>query len=225
MGMNFGDTESRHSDTVRMNTLQTLCPSTRVWGVSVQNHSPNQTRINETPTWVNADVRVSRDFWSGAGTLSVRKTLVLIVDYRWCPPVYWEAYTTMGLGYGNKWFSNHLPDFFLYGGMFCFLPNIPSIREMQRVHPEAGRFRVESLSVSECSWSPLFRATDVATKQDGGVPWRLTLGSLMVSVCNQNALSALDPNYPFIICYLHTLNCKQNALSALSSFLTGPIRP
>jgi hypothetical protein len=223
VGMNFADTtQTKHSDTVRMNTLQSLCPSARVWGVSVHYHSPQQTRILETPTWVHADVRVSR-FWSETGALSVRKTLLLIVDYRWCPPVYWEAYTSVGLGYGNKWFSHHLPDFFLYGGMFCFLPNTPNVREMQRAHPDARLFRVESLSVSECSWNPLFRATDVATEQDGGEPWRRTLGPLMISVCNQNALTALDPDYPFFLCYSRTLNDKKNALIALSIFLTGPL--
>ncbi len=224
VGMNFFDAQSKHSDTVRMNTLQTLCPSARVWGVSVHNHSPEHIPIYETPTWVHADVRVSRDFWSETGALSVRKTFLLIVDYRWCPPVYWEAYTTMGLGYGSKWFSHHLPEFFHHGGMFCFLPNTPNVREMQRAHPGARLFRVESLSVSECSWNPLFRATDVVTEQDGGEPWRRTLGPLMIAVCNQNALTALHPDYPFVLCYSCTLDNKKNALSALSIFLTGPQR-
>jgi hypothetical protein len=217
VGMNFSDPEVRHSDTVRMNTLQTLYPSARVWGVSVQNHPLGSV---ETPTWVHADVR-ARAFWATSGALSVRKTCVLIVDYRWCPSVYFEP-TAIGLGYGSKWFSRNLPNFFCHGGMVCFLPNTPSVQLLRQTHLEKS-YHVDTLSRFECSWNPLFRATDVATEQGvgpTGEPWSATVGALMAGVSNANALRELHRDNPFLLCYSSNFGSKKQALSALSTLMS-----
>ena len=196
IGMNFHRVDPCDSDTIRLNALQTMYPLTRVWGVSV--------RMNEvdTPTWKHGDVRSAR-FWASS-SMTLQNTKVFVVDYRWCPSSYWEPSST-GLGYGDQWFSNHIPTFFEGGGQVCFLPN--DTHGLVKAMFKKAMYTHQAKTPVCCelvlaSANPLYHATDVAWCQSNGDSWAVSVPSGRVSnYSHGESLRYCDRDWPFLMCY------------------------
>ena len=192
IGMNFGEVHPCDSDTIRMNALQTMYPLTRVWGVSVH-------KREDTPTWKHGDVRSPR-FWESV-TLS-QNTKLLVVDYRWCPSTYWEPSST-GLGYGDKWFSSHIPSFFKGGGQVCFLPNDIHglVRAMCKKHTQQAKTATLCCELVLASANPLYTATEVAWCQSNGESWAASIPRNRANFSHCESLRYCNKKWPFLVCY------------------------
>ena len=216
IGMNFSVVEPCDSDTIRMNALQTTYPLTRVWGVSVH-------KGEDTPTWMHGDVRSPR-FWARA---TLQNTKLFVVDYRWCPSSYWES-SSNGLGYGDQWFSTHIPTFFEGGGQVCFLPNDTQglVRAMYERHTQ----QQTSTTILHCeivlaSANPLYHATDVAWCQSNGDCWVASVPSSRANnYSHGESLRYCDRDWPFLMCYNRRSFSHMNSVKSWMRILRIPTR-
>ena len=196
--MTFSDVRPKNPDSIRMNALQTVFPKVRVYGVSINSQHPS-----DSPTWVCGDVRCDR-FWKALVT-SPRNTKIVIVDYRWCPPSYWEPASFKGLGYGDRWFCHHIPFIFSRGVLVCILPN----DNLGRVWAMYKSF-VDSAPLGHslhCEFlppmkNPLYRATKVAFHQSGSLSWTISNEpSTRSHFSYDQCLRYCDVSNPFFVCY------------------------
>ena len=202
VGMNFAMAESSNPmrpDAIRMNALQTIYPHTRVWGVSLADSG-------DTPTWKRGDVRSDR-FWKH--TFAGHNTKLVVVDYRWCPPSYWDSAGSMGLGYGDRWFVHHIPRMFEEGVLVCVLPNDTQgkVWGMYKNYEAIRCLRKEAVTTvcafpSPCQCNPLYHATSVAWCQSNGASWNASnKSSDRANFSHAESLRYCDAANPFIVCY------------------------
>ena len=201
IGMNFARVDPFDPDTIRMNALQTMYPHTRVWGVSVC------TDVEETPTWQRGDVRSNR-FWKGwCRTFPRCNTKLVVIDYRWCPSIYWNPFVLVGgLGYGDRWFSHHIPAFFKAGGLVFILPNDIEGKVLGMYRRLTTTAKTDTLhlcySFLTARQNPLYNATEVAWCQSNGASWTATnVSRARESFSHVKSLRYCDPLHPFIVCY------------------------
>jgi hypothetical protein len=199
VGMNFSmsrPSDPCDPDSIRMNAMQTMYQHVRVWGVS------QETSSEDTPTWKRGDVRSTR-FWKDS--FPGRNTKLVVIDYRWCPPAYWDP-NNVGLGYGDKWFVNHIPLIFEHGGLVCILPNdtqgkVWGMYERYTSSPRKGATTLHCAFLSACQ-NPLYRATSVAWYQSNGASWTTTnVLSARANFSHNDSLRYCDATKPFIACY------------------------
>ena len=207
VGMNYAHPkgEWKETDVPRMNSLQSLYPDTKVFGISQQRYEDNETYV-----WI--DVRSDRS-WKVGGALCNRRPVIGIIDYFWLPTEYFRGGEYNNLGYGNRWFCNHIINFFGWGGKVFFVPN-DSGGCVDRMVSEARKnnapLSIEYLSRDNALENhPLVVAT---TNVENTKKWKDTFGTLTQLTFFDRYL---NKDYPFVVA--HCLNSMEEALDYVNA--------
>ena len=204
LGMHWFDPADRmfHTDGVRANATQILCPMLRVFTVGKRNRS-------STNTCLDGDIR-NRRMWESSSrypkleTIESRRTEVAAVDYYWLPRIYLEENNGYN-GYGDKWIRRIAPRFFSTNGKVLFLPNdrwkmfrgMWSRDSHKKAVNNVGLF---VLSLKDAfKYHPLLAATQLAIQSPA---WSKTLQPESVHRTNKLAIEEyLNPEFPFLVLY------------------------
>jgi hypothetical protein len=187
-----------HSDSARARALRRLVHD----HVSVMCVSNNGLMDPLSKLSVQMDVRSpknwDRDHRFGQESIPGRGARYFFLDYFWLPQVYYEdAYHEHG--YGGKWFSCHIPDFFRNGGLIALLPN-DNGGLLMKMHAKSPKSSMILLTCGDAlSCHPLYLATHKIT-QNGDLEG-VGEGHGRYCTNERNVERWLDKTYPFCLVY------------------------
>ena len=213
VGMVFSEADKgwQGTDTPRMHALQEGSPGVKVLGISLTND-------RDSCTGISADIRYERSFPRVFGT--GRGMKVGILDYFFLPEGYMEP-SSIGNGYGCKWFTSFLPAFFEHGGCVFFLPNDKSgmFLKMWDGHKDST-IAVALLPMDQCSQHPLYEATELITKTRA---WAANVHPNLRCKNNELAVSTyLNRADPFLVVFKRSqFKSLQKALSYVRQICMG----